>query len=184
MPLVKEVRAEQWGDNRWFMPQAFSNRDLGYFSALTNVRTLKIQRMEVYRFVLDIEHYFGHLSPTLRSIKLFYPSCTPLQLSHFLSFFSNLDDIEIIGVNRHIPNPTIPNPELVPFPAPRLQGRLTHHGFDWVETWTYLINLYGGLHFRHLDLCGGVGCVPVLFEACAETLETLTLSAAPHPARE
>lgn len=89
MPLVKEVRAEQWGDNRWFVPQAFSNRDLGYFSALTNVRTLKIQRMEVYRFVLDIEHYFGHLSPTLRSIKLFYPSCTPLQLSHFLSFFSS-----------------------------------------------------------------------------------------------
>ena len=107
-PLVKEVRAEQWGGNRWFVPQAFSSRDLGYFSALTNVRTLRIQRMEIHRFVLDIEHYFGQLSPRLRSIKLFYPRCTPLQLSHFLSFFPSLDDIEIMGVDRHIPDPTIP----------------------------------------------------------------------------
>ena len=42
MPLVKEIRVEQWGGaGSWFVPQTFSRRDLGYFSTFTNVHTLK-----------------------------------------------------------------------------------------------------------------------------------------------
>ena len=174
---------EQWrGSGCWFLPQAFSHRDLDYFSALANVRTLKIQNMEIHRFISTIERYFEHLSPTLRSITLYDPCCTPPQLSHFLSFFSNLDDIEIRRGAMHIPDPTIPSTELVPFPAPKFRGRLALYNFSWVETWTDFIALSGGrLQFRRLDLCGSASCEPVLLEACAGTLETLRLSAAADP---
>ena len=37
MPLIKEIRVERKGI--WFMPQAFSRRDLRYFSAFENVHT-------------------------------------------------------------------------------------------------------------------------------------------------
>jgi hypothetical protein len=41
MPLTKEIRVVQKGT--WFAPQAFSRRDLGYFSAFANVQTLTFQ---------------------------------------------------------------------------------------------------------------------------------------------
>lgn len=81
--------------NPWFGPQALSSRGLRHFSAFTNVRTLRFEELEIHRFMPDIERYFGHLSPTLRSITLFNPYRNPRQLSHFLSLFSNLNDIEI-----------------------------------------------------------------------------------------
>ena len=37
-----------------------------------------------------------------------------------------------------------------------------------------MIDLFGGLHFRHMDLFR-VQCVRLLLDACTETLETLRL---------
>ena len=66
MPLAKEIRVEQWGDtSSWFVPLAFNPRDLGHFSAFTNVRTLKIQELDIDRFIPGIERYFGQFSSTL-----------------------------------------------------------------------------------------------------------------------
>jgi len=97
-PLVREIRVRQFSCSRpWFVPEEFSRRTLRYFSAFTNVQTLQLGELEIYRFVPGIQHYFQHFSPTLRSITLSYPRCTPRQLSHFLSLFSNLDNIEIRG---------------------------------------------------------------------------------------
>jgi hypothetical protein len=171
MPLIKEIRVEQKG--AWFMPHAFSRRDLGYFSAFANVRTLKFEYFEIPRFMPGIDSYFGHFSPTVQSIMLLQPFCTPRQLSLFLTLFPNLDDITIQRISTSPPNTTILDTEFFPFSTPRLRGRLALLGFDSVETWTHLIALGGDLRFRYMDLCRVGGCAPVLFEACAETLETL-----------
>jgi len=79
IPLVQEIQVEQLpGVATWFMPQAFDRRSLGYFSAFANVHTLRLQRLEIGRFIPHMERYFGQFSPTLRSIMLFEPYCTPL----------------------------------------------------------------------------------------------------------
>ena len=177
IPLVKEIRVNQKaGLLYWCEPQTFNPVDLGYFTTFMNVQALRLQNLDIHRFIPGIERYFEHLSPTLRSISLSCPRCTPRQLSHFLSLFSNLDDIEIQGCNAYIPTTTKPE-NLVPFSAPKLQGQLVVYNFSWVETWGHLIALSGGLRFRYMELGWSLGCTPVLFEACAKTLETLRFCA-------
>jgi len=176
-PFIKKIRVTQRGTEKdpWFTPQAFGPNDLHHFSAFTNVRTLVIRIAEISEFIPDVEQYFGHLSSNLRSIALADPRCTPRQLSHFLSLFPNLDDIRVSSPKQPS-NQTIPDTELVPFSAPKLQGRLELYVFDWVETWTDLITLCGGLRFHYMHLHRVEGCAPVLLGACAETLETLRCS--------
>jgi hypothetical protein len=172
IPLMKEIRVEQH-HRTWLRPQAFSRRDLLYFAAFSNVQTLMFERLEISRFIPGVERYFAHFSPTLRSITLLQPLCTPQQLSHFLSLFPNLDDIAIWEFSAHTPNVTIPDAELVTFSTPRLRGRLSLRGSDSVETWKRLTTSGDGLRFRYMDLWRVGRCAPVLFEACADTLETL-----------
>ena len=175
MPFVKEIRVcARYRWYPWFVPRTFSRRNLHYFSAFANVQTLKVHYMEIYRFIPGIERYFGHFSPTLRSITLWAPRCTPRQLSYFFSLFPNLDDIEIkLMIRTNVPTTTIPDTELVPVSTPKLRGQLTLYSFYWTETWTDLISLCGGLRFRYMDLNCVAECVSILLEACAETLETI-----------
>ena len=178
MPLVKEIRVKQFSrTSDWFVPHAFSRRDLRYFSAFANVQTLVLQGLRLDLFAPDIERYFGHFSQSLRSITLSMPRCTPRQLSHFLSLFPNLDDIEVRYTRTFIPDTTIPHGELVPFSTPKLRGRLTLHFFRWVETWTRFIASCGRPQFRHVDLRGSANCAPFMLGACAETMETLRFNA-------
>ena len=174
MPRIKEIRVNQDSSTlRWFVPHAFNRRDLRYFSAFTNVQTLKFSRLDIYRFLPDVKRYFEHFSPTLRSIVLFEPHCTPQQPSCFLSLFSNLDDIEVWRIATFVPDEEIPDTGLTPSSTPRLRGTLRLREFRWVETWRHLITSCGGLRFRYMDLREVGHCAPILLEACAETLETL-----------
>lgn len=173
VPLVKQIRVIQWGASEWFTPRAFGRRDRRYFSAFANVQTLVLHRPQLDCFTPHIERYFVHFSPSLRSLTLFTPRCTPQQLSYFLSLFSNLDNIEIWHTQTRAPNTTALDTKLAPFSTPKLQGRLALYGFHWAETWTHLITWCGGLRFRHLDLRGSSSCASLLLEACAETVETL-----------
>jgi len=180
IPLIEEIRVDQVFDTTyWFLPRAFSRRDLRIFSTFANVHTLKLQNMQIYHFISDIERYFGHFSPTLRSITLYDPCCTPRQLSHFFSLFPNLEDIEIWGVcvHLHTPGTAITDMELVSFSVPKLRGRLALCNSSWIETWKHLTASCGGLRFRHVHIHGSTYCVPFLLEALSETLETLQLSA-------
>jgi len=176
-PVVAEIRVSgRWpGSGTWFVPQAFSHHDLFYFSAFANIQILNLEAPEVHQFIPDIERYFGHLSPTLRSIRLWNPCCTPRQLSYFLSLLSNLDDVNI-GIPNKPTDTTISDAELIPFSAPKLRGRLVLRDFEWVETWADLIASCGGLRFHYVDLHRVEGCAPVLLRACAGTLETLRWS--------
>ena len=174
LPLVREIRIDQGpGPCCWFLPRVLTR----HFSALANIHTLKLENVEIYSFIPNLEHYFGHFSPTLRSIALYNPYCSPRQLSHFLSLFPNLDDIDIRGIVHPLPDTPIPDTELGLFSAPKPRGRLVLYRYSWVETWTHLITSCGGLRFRHMDLEGSPGCACLLLEACAETLETLRLDA-------
>ena len=175
--LMKEIRVEQY-HQAWLVPQVFSRRNLRYFSAFTNVQTLVFESLDISRFMPDIERYFAHFSPTLRSIMLLKPLCTPQQLSHFLSLFSTLDNITIWQFFTYSPDTIIPDVELLSFSTPTLRGRLVLRDSDSVETWTCLIALGGDLQFYYMDLWRVGGCAPVLFEACAGTLETLRFYAA------
>ena len=172
--LVRAIQVTQEpGLGWWFLPQSFTGLDLHHFSALANVHTLKIQCLEIYRFIPDIGHYFGHFPQTLRSLTLWQPYCTPQQLSHFLSLFSNLDDVGIRNAQAYASNPIGPDVELVQFSTPKLQGRLALYGSPSVEIWSHVIASCGGIRFRHMDLRMSAGCAPILFNACADTLETL-----------
>ena len=170
---VREIWVRQEGLN-WFVPGGISRHDLCNFSTFTNVQTLKLQYLAISVFMPAIDRYFEHLSPTLRSITLFCPACTPRQLSYFLSLFSNLDDVGISIDLALLPGS---DPEPVPFSTPKLRGRLELSVCSQVEVWTNLIASCGGLRFNYMDLYMSDGCAPVLLEACAETLETLRFSA-------
>ena len=113
IPLVKEIRIRQWDDN-WFQPQPFDTRnwhnffafptahtprfdarDRHNFFAFTTVHTLRIHELDINRFLPTIGRYFEGFLPTLRSMPLYSPRCTPRQLSFFFSHFPNLNDIEV-----------------------------------------------------------------------------------------
>ena len=175
LPLIKELQVTQLGGPPvgWFMPPAFSRNDLRYFSALTNIHTLKLQRLNIPHFAPRLKHYFGQFSPTLRSISLCYPLCSaPRELSYFLSFFPNLDDIHIRSpsLTDHAP----PNGmELFSIQTPKLRGRLTLHCSRLVVGLEDLIAVRNGLRFRRMELEGVGDRAPILLKACANTLETL-----------
>ena len=169
VPLVRQIRIV----GAWFGPRTLSDLHLRYFSTFANVHTLSLQELDIYLFMPDIRRYFEHFSSTLRSITLSNPHCTPRQLSHFLSIFTNLENIKIPNGCASIPAVTISDTELIPFSPPKLRGWLLLGNFSWVETWTHLITLCGGLRFRYADLHWSGSCTHTLLEACAETLETV-----------
>jgi len=96
-------------------------------------------------------------------------------LSYFLCLFPNLDDVDVERAFPPAPT-TVPFTELIPFSAPKLRGWLALYESSWVETWTRLITLCGGLRFRHMDLFNSKKCAPVLLGACAETLESIRMN--------
>ena len=63
---------------------------------------------------------------------------------------------------------------LVPSFVPPLGGQLTMTGFTRPLLLKDMIDLFGGLRFRRMNLCGVEG-MPLLLNACANTLETLRL---------
>lgn len=174
-PHVKEIRVGQLaGPYGWFGPDAFSGDDLFYFSTFSNVHTLRIQGFNIDRFMPTIRRHFRQFLPTLRSISLYFPTCSaPRHLSYFLSLFPNLDNIEIRQFLTS--NVQISNTRLFLPPAPKLRGQLTLHDFLSPEIWTYLISISGGLRFRGMVLRKVGTCASILLEACAETLERLRI---------
>jgi len=83
IPLVREIRVDQKRFMPpWFMPQAFHHSDLRYFSAFASVQVLKLRNFDIRPFIQCVERYFGYFAPTLRSIALYNPRCTPRDLPH------------------------------------------------------------------------------------------------------
>jgi hypothetical protein len=109
--------------------------DSCHFFAFTNIRSLTIQNLELWQFIIRPGRYFGHLMPTLQSLMLEEPRSTAQELSQFISLFPNLDDVDIRSFIR-ISGTS--DEALVPFSTPKLQGQLTSLSTA-VETWEHLV---------------------------------------------
>ena len=176
LPFVKRLSIRSSSFEPWLSPRKFDRQTLRYFSALTNVQQLRIERFGLSKFIPDIERYFGHFALTLRSISLTISSGTQLELLYFLGLFPNLDDIEVEYFPTTKPDST-PNPEFelaVPFSVPSLRGRLKLTDFTSETIFRNMITLFGGLRFRYMDLFSVEGS-QLLLEACADTLQTVRI---------
>ena len=158
----------------WVVPEYFDSWGLHYFSALVNLQDLAIAGMDFSKFVSGTEKYFGHSSPTLRSIALIRPTGSPRQLVDFLALFPKLDDIKIVCY-RATPE-TYHTPDTLRMPIKgSLRGKLALSGFAVGELLERMISTFGGIRFISMDLDDVLGAQPLL-NACAETLQTLRLN--------
>ena len=170
LPFVKRLQILQYYDypGTWFRPSLFNAQSLAYFSALTNVQELGIRGLDFRVFTPRAQRYFGHFTPTLRTLALRNPKGTNSQLLYFLGLFPNLDDLKFD--HGHLQ----PTSTLAPVPqsAPSLRGRLTLTCAGRVGLLRDLSKLSGGLRFHYMHLFDWGGA-RFLLDTCADTLETL-----------
>jgi hypothetical protein len=175
LPFARTLLVRSSSFEPWLSPRKFDRQTLRYFTTLSNIQKLRIERFDLSKFIPDVERYFGHLARTIRSISLVISSGTQMELLYFLGLFPNLDDIEIEYYPTMKFGSPPPNPgfELaVPFSAPSLRGQLKLTHFTSETVFRDMITLFGGLRFRYMDLFSVEGS-RLLLEACADTLHTV-----------
>jgi len=159
-------------------PRLFNRCALRHLSALTNVQQLRIDYLDIPSFVPRIQRYFGHFIPTVRSLALEDPKATCRQLVYFIGLFERLEDLELF---RFLSRPhSFPEEDqrdgrgLIPPFIPPLRGRLTIMDSKGADILEEMIDRFGGIRFRWVNLYEVDEMQPLL-SACAKTLETLRL---------
>ena len=171
LPLVKKVQFPTGKYQRpWLAPEIFDSK-LPHFSTLANVQDLVITDLDLSKFASGTENYFGHFSPTLRSIVLPNPRATPRQLLDLLRLFPKLDDIKIMhyGSGPEARNTVGPQRTQI---RGLLRGKLELNKFWDQKLLEEIITSFGGMRFVFMDL-NDVEGAQLLLDACAETLRTL-----------
>jgi len=97
LPLVKYL----WvygcnNDNVGLSPTLFSRRTLCQVSALTNVQELEVGYLDIPNFIPQIQQYFKHFLPTLRSLGLREPRGSNRWIIYFIGLFQHLPDLSPI----------------------------------------------------------------------------------------
>jgi hypothetical protein len=175
--LVKKFRVLRDGYNyNGISPEWFNRRTLRQFSALTNVQELEIYDLDIPNFMPRIRQYFGHFLPTLRSLALGAPKGCCRQILFFIGLFQHLEDLTLFEVivdswRRKVPADDL---TLIPLFVPPLRGRLVVACLTRVAILKDMIDLFGGIRFRYMDLFDVKG-MRLLLNACAKTLESLQL---------
>ena len=172
-PFVKQVRFE-WPIvtyDPWVTPAIFDSRSMRYFRALVNLQDLTIANLDFSKFPTGAGQYFGHFSPTLRSVALSYPEGTRRQILDFFRLFPKLDDIKISGYNARPGVHEALDTQLVPIRG-GLRGRLILKVFSDRGLLEDMIIAFGGMRFTFMSLRSVRG-MELLLNACADTLETL-----------
>jgi len=171
LPLVKKLCVSVGLE---FSPKLFNCRILSQFSALTNVQDLTICKLDIVGFMPRIRRYFGHFLPTVQSLTLSSPGGSRRQIIFFIGLFQHLEDLTLYDGGFE-PWASIPadDPTLVPPFTPPLRGRLEVIGWKMESLLKDMIQLFGGIRFRYMNI--GVGEARLLLGACAGTLETLRL---------
>ena len=155
----------------WLSPTIFDSESLQHFRALKDLQDLTIADLDFSEFPMGVGKYFGHFSPTLRSVALSAPRGTRRQFIGFLRLFQNLDDVKILDYHTWAEEHEALDTLLVPLEG-RLRGRLTLERFGDEQLLKDLIVAYGGMRFTSMYLHNVQGMQLVL-EACADTLETV-----------
>ena len=177
LPLVKKFHVRSRRPNSYlngFTPQLFNYFILYRFTALTNVQELGIDYLDLPKFMPRIRRYFGHFLPTVRSLALRAPKGSRRQIIYFIGLFQHLEDLKLIYYLDDSQDEPVDDLTLIPVSTPPLRGRLTMISFTRVKLLKDMIDLFGGVRFRHMDLCNVAG-MRLLLDTCAKTLETLRL---------
>ena len=175
LPLAKSLSIQR--DNGFkvgFSAKLFSRRTLHQFSALTNVRQLRIDDLDIPSFMANIQRYFHHFLPTLRSLILKEPKGSHRQIIYFIGLFPYLDNLVLVSDTANSQVEPVDDLSLIPPSAPPLRGFLIIKNLARVGLLKDMIDLFGGIRFRQMDLFNVDG-VPLLLDACAETLTILLL---------
>ena len=187
LPLVKKFwlrrvidRCCSYGP---FTPKRFNFRILLQISEMTNIQELVIDDLAVSDFIPRVRHYFGHFLPMVRSLGLDTPRGSRREIIFFIGLFEHLEDLTLVN-DKLITweDKPVDNSTLVPPFAPPLRGRLVMANFESVGFLKDMVNLFGRVRFRYVDL-RNVGEARFLLKACAKTLETVRLCP-PDPTRE
>jgi len=133
-----------------------------------------IDYLDIPSFMSRIQQYFGHFPPTVQELYLENPYGSCRQTIYFIGLFEHLEDLNLIYDESS--SREEPTDDLTLFPpfAPPLRGWLKLTSFRRVGLLKDMIDLFGGLRFRWLDLFDVDG-MPLLLGACARTLEILRL---------
>jgi hypothetical protein len=145
---------------------------------------LELGNLDIPSFMPEIQRYFKHFFPTVRSLTLMEPIGTCREIIYFIGQFQHLEDLGFIeytdGSCKRKPAGDM---TLVPPFAPPLRGRLVWRRFRVAGLLKDMIHLFGGIRFRYMDIFD-VEETRLLLEACARTLETMLLYAYdPHGER-
>ena len=163
--------------SRGFYPEVASCSLLHKFSALSNVRELAIEHLDISNFTQRPQKLFRHFLPTVQFLALITPKGSHRQIIYFIGLFQHLEDLKL---SQRYPDTklkqeySVDDLTLIPHFAPPLRGRLTMLFSNKMELVGDMISLFGGLRFRSMDLFRVDG-MQLLLGACAETLESLRL---------
>ena len=152
----------------------FNSSTLDQFSALTNVRELKVEYLDIPSFIPHIQRYFKYFLPTLTSLGLWGPRGSDRQIVFFIGLFQHLRDLTLINSGVKLGEKPQDDLTLIPPFIPPLQGDLLMIRFTRVGLLKDMIDLFGGVRFycmRFFDVDG----MRLLLDAGAETLETLVV---------
>ena len=171
LPFVKTLWVGGICD-RAFSPKWFNWYTLRRFTALNNVQRLLIDYLDIPSFMPRIRQYFGHFIPTVQELRLKNPIGSRQQIIYFIGLFQRLDSLNL--TYDRFGSQGEPPDDLTLFPpfTPPLRGWLKLTSFRRVGLLKDMIDLFGGLRFCRMNLFN-VGGMPLLLNACAETLEIL-----------
>ena len=175
LPLVKRLRFEEdpFGVP-WVTPDTLNYRSMRHLHALVNLQDLIIANLDLSEFPVGAGDYFGHFSPTLRSVALSCPRGTRRQLLDFLRLFPMLDHISISNYDvRTQAHEALDPRQVLPIKG-GLRGRLILENFGGERLLKDVIVAFGGMRFAFIDLQNTRGA-QLLLEACADTLETVRI---------
>ena len=172
LPLVKKFRIDRLNGSS---PDKLIIPLLPQFFALTNVRELEIEGLDIPSLIPSIQRYFQNILPTLRSLTLRTPYGSPRQILYFVGQFQYLEDLTLLFLSaRDFLEEPVKSPVLVPPFTPPLRGRLRVRYLTGVLFPKTMIEMFGGIRSRHVSL-HRVDGMSLLLGACAERLETLQL---------
>ena len=169
------IRFFERSDPQFTFGRFDKEHNLPYFSALKNLRELRIDNLLLSSFMPNVEECFGHLAPTLQSLALSAPEASCRQVLYFVGTFKNLRDLKILRFTPTREYETTTSLPLSPLSQPpRLDGWLTLVQCEGEEFVDEMVTLYGGLRFRRVYLFY-VQYTKRVLDECVETLETLQL---------
>jgi hypothetical protein len=176
LPLVKNLQVREGAHlyNYTFSRKQFNCHTLRRCWAFTNVRELGIEFLNIPSLMPRIQRYFKHFLPTVRSLALRAPKGSNRQITYFIGLFRHLQDLKLLygGLDPQ-DEPADNTTPILPF-TPPLHGRLTVMGLRKVGLLEVMIDLFGGVQFRHMDIYDVRG-MRLLLDACTKPLEILRL---------